>query len=187
MDRSQDEELLSAAQRGDAGAFAQIYHRYAGLVRGTLLAHMPHQEVPDAVQEVFVSAWRKLAGLRNHDALGGWLGVIARNTARQYFRATAARVAAARRAAPAVAQDHPTDAQQAGVAASVSPAALEVLDALRSLPEAYRETMVLRFVEGMTGPEIAARTGLTAGSVRVNLHRGVQLLRARLGTGTEER
>jgi len=33
-------------------------------------------------------------------------------------------------------------------------------------------------VEGMTGPEIAARTGLTAGSVRVNLHRGMQQLRA---------
>jgi RNA polymerase sigma-70 factor, ECF subfamily len=49
------------------------------------------------------------------------------------------------------------------------------------LPEAYRETLVLRLVEGMTGPEIAARTGLTAASVRVNLHRGMKLLRERLG------
>jgi RNA polymerase sigma-70 factor (ECF subfamily) len=40
---------------------------------------------------------------------------------------------------------------------------------------------VLRLVEGMTGPEIAARTGLTAASVRVNLHRGMKLLRERLG------
>ena len=39
---------------------------------------------------------------------------------------------------------------------------------------------MLRFVEGMTGPEIAARTGLTPGSVRVNLHRGMQLLRGAL-------
>jgi len=39
------------------------------------------------------------------------------------------------------------------------------------LPDAYRETLILRLVEGMTGPEIAARTGLTHGSVRVNLHR----------------
>jgi len=35
------------------------------------------------------------------------------------------------------------------------------------LPEAYREPLILRFVEGMSGPEIAARTGLTHGSVRV--------------------
>jgi RNA polymerase sigma-70 factor, ECF subfamily len=52
---------------------------------------------------------------------------------------------------------------------------------IRSLPETYRETLILRLVEGMTGPEIAARTGLTHGSVRVNLHRGMQQLRAKLG------
>jgi RNA polymerase sigma-70 factor (ECF subfamily) len=59
--------------------------------------------------------------------------------------------------------------------------ALAVLDVIRTLPEAYRETLVLRLVEGMTGPEIAARTGLTAASVRVNLHRGMKQLRERLG------
>ena len=56
-----------------------------------------------------------------------------------------------------------------------------MLAAIRGLPEAYHEPLILRLVEGMTGPEIAARTGLTAGSVRVNLHRGMQMLRERLG------
>ena len=59
--------------------------------------------------------------------------------------------------------------------------AAEALEIIRSLPEAYRETLVLRLVEGMTGPEIAARTGLQPASVRVNLHRGMKLLRERLG------
>jgi len=59
--------------------------------------------------------------------------------------------------------------------------AIAVLAAIRRLPEAYREPLILRLVEGMTGPEIAARTGLTPGSVRVNLHRGMQMLRAQLG------
>jgi len=53
--------------------------------------------------------------------------------------------------------------------------------AIASLPEAYRETLMLRLVAGLDGPEIAARTGLTHGSVRVNLHRGIALLRERLG------
>jgi len=52
-----------------------------------------------------------------------------------------------------------------------------VLDCVRKLPDAYRETLVLRLVEGFTGPEIAERTGLTHGSVRVNLTRGMALLR----------
>jgi RNA polymerase sigma-70 factor (ECF subfamily) len=41
--------------------------------------------------------------------------------------------------------------------------------------------LLLRLIEGMTGPEIAERTGLTPGSVRVNLHRGMQQLRQKLG------
>jgi RNA polymerase sigma-70 factor (ECF subfamily) len=56
------------------------------------------------------------------------------------------------------------------------------LAVIRTLPEAYRETLILRLVEGFTGPEIAERTGLTPGSVRVNLHRGMQMLREKLGT-----
>jgi RNA polymerase sigma-70 factor (ECF subfamily) len=59
--------------------------------------------------------------------------------------------------------------------------ALEALAAVRSLPETYREVLILRLVEGMSGPEIAARTGLTAGSVRVNLHRGMKLLKEKIG------
>lgn len=59
--------------------------------------------------------------------------------------------------------------------------AANVLDVICGLPEAYRETLVLRLVEGMTGPEIAERTGLTPSSVRVNLHRGMKLLREKLG------
>jgi len=59
--------------------------------------------------------------------------------------------------------------------------AARALDAIRNLPEAYRETLMMRLVEGMSGPEISARTGLTPGSVRVNLHRGMQMLRGALG------
>ena len=54
------------------------------------------------------------------------------------------------------------------------------LAVLRTLPETYREPLMLRLVEGMTGPEIALRMGLTHGSVRVNLHRGMQMLREKL-------
>jgi RNA polymerase sigma-70 factor (ECF subfamily) len=43
--------------------------------------------------------------------------------------------------------------------------------------------MILRFIEGMTGPEIAERTGLQPASVRVNIHRGMKILRERLAGG----
>ena len=56
-------------------------------------------------------------------------------------------------------------------------AAAAVLACIAKLPEAYRETLVLRLVEGLPGPAIAARTGMTHGSVRVNLTRGMGMLR----------
>ena len=64
--------------------------------------------------------------------------------------------------------------------------ATEVLNLIRQLPEAYREPLILRFVEGMTGPEIAGRTGLAPASVRVNIHRGMKLLRERLNGKVRE-
>lgn len=62
-----------------------------------------------------------------------------------------------------------------------------ILDVIRSLPDAYSETLILRLVEGMTGPEIAVRTGLTHGSVRVNLCRGMRMLRDRLEAASVNR
>ena len=53
----------------------------------------------------------------------------------------------------------------------------QVLALIRGLPESYRETLILRLVEGLTGPQIAERIGMTHGSVRVNLSRGMAQLR----------
>ena len=76
----------------------------------------------------------------------------------------------------------PLDDQRAGPPTSPEARAdaQRALEAIQRLPEAYRETLVLRLVEGLTGPEIARLTGLTPDSVRVNLHRGMKLLRDRL-------
>jgi RNA polymerase sigma-70 factor (ECF subfamily) len=157
---------VSAAQAGDQAAFARLYHRFAPLIHGLLMVRVAPQDVDDLVQEVFLQAWRKLDGLRNAEAIGPWLVAIARNRARDHYR----------RIEPLV----PLPDDVAG-GPGASGEALDILAAIRRLPEAYRDTLVLRLVEGMTGPEIAERTGLTPGSVRVNLHRGMNMLREALG------
>jgi RNA polymerase sigma-70 factor (ECF subfamily) len=55
-----------------------------------------------------------------------------------------------------------------------------ILAQVLALPAAYRETLLMRLVEGMSGPAIAEACGMTPGSVRVNLTRGMKLLRERL-------
>lgn len=162
-----DAVLVRTARDGDEAAFDRLYERYAGLVHGLILARVPRADVDDLVQDVFVTAWRNLPTLRDPAAFGGWLSMIARNRATDYHRRHPDTV------------DLPDDLQAAD-STSARAEALAVLDVIRTLPEAYRETLVLRLVEGFTGPEISERTGLTAASVRVNLHRGMKLLREKL-------
>ncbi len=164
---SEDAGLVRQACAGDQAAFSRLYDRYARMIHGMFLARVPGLEVDDLVQDVFLTAWRRLDSLRDPAAFGGWLSMIARNRATDFHRRTVDAVEL-----PEHLEAH--DATAAGVAAH---AALEMI---QQLPEAYRETLMLRLVEGMTGPEIADRTGLTAASVRVNLHRGMKLLRERL-------
>ena len=162
--------LVKAVLQGDREGFGKLYGLYAPLVHGILLARVPRMEVDDLVQDIFLHAFNKLHTLRDESAFGPWIAMIARNRAVDYHRRS-------RTTVEITAALCGSDKQQSKAA--------EILELIRSLPEAYRETLVLRLVEGMTGPEIAARTGLTAASVRVNLHRGMKLLREKLGVVEE--
>jgi RNA polymerase sigma-70 factor (ECF subfamily) len=150
-DLSEDSTLVGAARAGDRAAFGRLYDRYAPMVHGVLLAKVPVSEVDDLVQNVFLLALRQLSSLRDAGRFGAWLAAIARNQANDYHR----------RSVPEdpLKDDAPEIASESrlGGGSQQGPAA-EILDAIRALPDAYRETLILRLVEGMTGPEIAART-----------------------------
>src|SRR5437764_8637395 len=158
--------LVEEVRGGDRDAFGQLYDLYAPMVHGILLARVPFDDVDDLVQDVFLSAFKRIHTLREAGAFGGWLAMIARNRAVDFHR-----------------RKRETEELPENLArrASVDPEAAEALRLIRTLPDAYKETLVLRLVEGMTGPEIAERTGLTPASVRVNLHRGMKMLRGKLG------
>lgn len=158
--------LVTAALEGDRDGFGQLYARYAPLVHGILLARVPRAEVDDLVQDIFLHAFKKLNTLRDRAAFGPWIAMIARNRAVDFHRRS---------------RDTVEITDEVGGSNTSDSRANEILELIRNLPDAYRETLVLRLVEGMTGPEIALRTGLTPASVRVNLHRGMKLLREKLG------
>jgi RNA polymerase sigma-70 factor, ECF subfamily len=177
-----DDALVRAARDGDRSAFGQLYERFARMVHGVLLAKVPIDVVDDLVQDVFMQALRRLASLRKTESFGAWLAAIARNRANDHYRQLPHEEQLDEESRDEYLTDRPV-----GRSASIQISSIEeqhhaaaMLDAVRSLPDTYRETLILRLVEGMTGPEIALRMGLTHGSVRVNLHRGMQMLRAKL-------
>lgn len=159
-------QLIERIAAGDADAFGEFYKMYAPMVHGIILARVRRDEVDDLVQEVFLAAYKNLKNLRDASALGGWLAMIARNRAADFYKSA-----------------RPTEelSEDLREKENCKTEAREILKAIRSLPETYRETLVLRLVEGMTGPEIAERTGMTHDSVRVNLHRGMKMLKEKLG------
>ncbi len=160
-----DATLVELARAGNRAAFGSLYERYRRLVHGILLAHASYCDSEDLMQTVFLRALQRLPELRNTDAFGGWLAAMARNAAFDHHRRRKNLVGIEEAREPR--GERNDDAARA-------------LEAIRRLPEAYRETLMLRLVEGMTGPEIATSTGLTPDSVRVNLCRGMKLLRAEL-------
>ncbi len=179
-DDNTDERFVEAARQGDRAAFGRLYDRYARMVHGILLARVPHGEVDDLVHDAFLQALRQLHTLRDTARFGAWLAAIARNRANDYHRHSVEQVELPEGLSDEVEGRSSSSSYEEGVEAS------SLLACIRELPQAYCETLLLRLVEGMTGPEIAARTGLTPGSVRVNLHRGMQQLREKLAwTGKE--
>jgi RNA polymerase sigma-70 factor (ECF subfamily) len=167
---SAEAALIEEVRRGDREAFGRLYKSYGRMVHGILLARVPYGEVDDLVQDVFLTALKKIDSLRDAAAFGPWLAMITRNRAMDYHRRS---------------RDTTEVTESVAQTRAVQTESLEVLNLIGQLPEAYREPMILRFVEGMTGPEIAERTGLAPASVRVNIHRGMKMLREKLGAGKE--
>jgi len=160
---------IRAVAAGDEEAFARLYRDYVRMVHAILLGRIPRRDVDDLVQEVFLTAYTRIRELRDPAAFGGWIATIARNRATDYLR----HAREVLELPDELAGGDPIETET-----------FAVLEIVRALPEAYRDTLLMRLVEGMSGAEIADQSGLTPASVRVNLHRGMKLLRERLGLET---
>lgn len=168
--------VVEAAARGDALAFRRLHREFGPMVHGLLLARVDPATADDLTQEVFLSAWRRLDRLHEPRAWPAYLATIARNRALDHVR---------RDRRP---ESLPPESELARVAMAQPDAAIraeaeQLLERIRELPDAYLEPLILRLVEGLSGPEIAEHLGLSAGYVRVNLHRGMKLLRERIERG----
>lgn len=162
--------VVRMAQRGDKRAFAQLWERYAPTVNSILRTMVRESDADDLTQEVAVAALRALPDLEKPQSFPAWLATIARNMGRDALRLQRE------------SNDAPIAAAQdiVAVPSGDTTEADEIIAQIRNLPECHREPLMLRLLLGLTGPEIAEQIGMTEGSVRVNLCRGMKLLRQRL-------
>src|ERR1043166_4605514 len=125
--------IVLSARAGNRDSYGVLYSRYARYVHAVLLAHVAPDEAPDLVQDVFLHALGKLATLRDPAAFGWWIAEIARNVARMSRRG---RVELVELDEQLAAPDQPAAGEAVDGEA--------VLAAIRGLPDAYSEPLLLR-------------------------------------------
>ena len=175
-----DTTLVKRAQTGDRPAFELLVRRCSRLVYARLyLDTGDSHHAEDLLQETLLTAFRTLGQLSQPDKFRPWLLRIAQNAA-----IDAARRDGRKKRTPEF--DELKQRQDAMVVlrpdeqVEKDEMRQKVLAILRSLPEEYRLPLTLRFLVGADYETIQAQMGLSNGSLRGLLHRGVQRLRAEM-------
>jgi RNA polymerase sigma-70 factor (ECF subfamily) len=178
-----DEALAAKARGGDRAAFEELVRRTSRLLFARLFLETGDaHRAEDLVQETWLRAYRSVARLSDPANLRPWLLTIAENVLADEARAESRQ----KRAAPPRAGPQALASQPAHLLSPEEEAARQELRGqvqavLRSLPEEYRLPLTLHYLAGADYDTIETQLGLTNGSLRGLLHRGLKLLRARLG------
>jgi RNA polymerase sigma-70 factor (ECF subfamily) len=169
-----DEKLLVRAyQAGDERAFDTIVRtQYNALYAHALKRLMQHEAAEDAVQDTMLRAYRALPNLDGDLALRAWLHRILTNVCHDEGNRRRRQQGIVEKVG-ALPEEHAPDP----VDDTVLLETVQVMsNALKELPEAYREALVLRYVDGLSFREVGEATGVTEENARARVHRGRQAL-----------
>ncbi|MCC6243751.1 MAG: RNA polymerase sigma factor [Gemmatimonadaceae bacterium] len=176
-----DAELIARTREGDPDAFGILISRYYDAC-WRFAYHMlgDRADAEDAVQESFLRAYLAIGRYDERDQFRGWVFRILTNQCRN------AQTARGRRTRRFVQDDIAIEkaaAPLASVAPGVEDAAL--LRALAQLDPNQREALLLKFAEGLEYTEMSAMTGLGESALKMRVKRGVDRLRALLGSADD--
>lgn len=171
QDPRSDAELIAAANRGDAAAFEALYRRHRDwVVRLARRFVGDHERALNVTQETFLFLLGRFPGFVLRAKLRTFLYPVVRHRAQEELRR---------------ARRFPASTEEAQVPEPSAPAddgTLETREALEAalarLPEAQREAVILRFVDGLSLDEVAQATEVPAGTVKSRLHHALRALRA---------
>ena len=176
-----DRELLEKARTGESGAVDELLARHEKQVfRFGLRMCGNEEDARDVLQETLLAAFRNVQTFRGDAQLSTWLYQIARSFCTRSRRRGAGEPEHAEpleqpEAAAVPSATEPPDAQ-----AQAREIGALLQAAILALPEAHREVIVLRDVEGLSAEEAAKVVGIEVGALKSRLHRARMDLRERL-------
>jgi RNA polymerase sigma-70 factor, ECF subfamily len=186
---SAESEFIERLKRGEAAAYEELVAERSGEIYGLLFRLTENsEEARDLTQETFLRAFQSIGRFRGEADLRTWIYRIAINQARNRWRwwrrrrrdstvsldATQGQSNQTLIATLAETSENPEQQTLAHERESA------LRSALQKVGRAYRETLILRDIEGFTYEEIASTLGINVGTVKSRLARGRQELRTRL-------
>jgi len=184
-----DDEVLRRLRGGDEEAYATVVRRHGGHLLAVARRFLRNEEdARDAVQEAFRAAFRAIDRFEGGAKLSTWLHRIAVNAALMRLRSRKRRPETAiEDLLPAYREDgHHLDPPRPWAVAPDGDEAERnevrelVRDAIDRLPDAYRNVVLLRDIEGIDTEETARLLETSPGAIKTRLHRARQALRTLL-------
>jgi RNA polymerase sigma-70 factor (ECF subfamily) len=184
-----DVEFIERLKGGEAAAFETLIADHSGEIYGLLYRLTENsEEARDLTQETFLRAFQNIDRFRGEADLKTWIYRIAINQARNRWRwwrrrrrdATISLDATQGRSTQTLSETLPESTDNPEQQALAREREVALRGALRKLSRAYRETVVLRDIEGFSYEDIATTLNINVGTVKSRLARGRQELRKRL-------
>ncbi len=176
--RAAELQLVERCRDGEMGAFEELYRQHSGRLFSLAVRMLGNQtDAEDQLQEIFLSAHRKLQSFRGESALGTWLYRLAMNQLLDYVRSRAARTGQLTDGL-----DDATVLADAG-GHRLADRAIDRIDlerALAELPEGCRAAFILHDVEGLEHKEVSEVLGIAEGTSKSQVHKARLRLRGLL-------
>lgn len=175
-----DRDLVATANTGVEGSFEELVRRYQRPISAYVYRMVGDYEAAlDLTQEIFIKVYGSLSRYRSEFKFSTWIYKIAHNSAVDHLRRNAGRERSLSNGVEGDQYELPIESS------SLSPEQeserkerrLEIESVVRSLPNAYRELIVLRHSQDLTYEEIVEVTGLPLGTVKNRLFRAREMMR----------
>ena len=181
-----DEQLVRNTLAGDISTFGTIVERYWNMAVALALSKVNDPtEAEDIAQESFIKAYSQLNSLRSPSCFAGWLSKIIHQQCVNHIRKqTRNKIVSSCEFAAVNASDlASTCSKNPGLSAEQTHF---VRQTVSRLPERFQKLIIMRFVAGLSTPQIAKQLGKSHGAVRVHLHRAYKILEKELSPLLEE-
>lgn len=169
-----DEHLIQRFKQGDLDSFGSLYERHMPTVHNRVRYVIPEADVEDVTQEVFIAAMKSLNAFRGESLFSTWLRALTNFKVAEYYRKKN------RKQTPpespiAEAETLPDEGANLHLEDRIV-----LRKTLASLPDKYRDVILLRFSDGMQFDEIAKTMNSNLETTKSLFRRAVAALRKKL-------